>query len=210
MLFLCQHKAVAIPEGEALDMGGVEAAMRARTLAAVTATRVFSPLLRAQEDEGAHLVYISPLPASALSLAAEADSHGWGALGGAAAGASLAGLAAAAAVDAQLRAPQIEVTSVHVGWGFGTLEESQATATQIVEAVRHGTARLVVGATEQGLDAWARVLPGQQSVAAGPGWISRIVRGSLLFGALSKGEWATLVAGIVVGLEIGIHKGAKL
>jgi len=78
------------------------------------------------QDEGSHLVYVSPLPASALSMAAtDVDAHGWGALAAAAAGSALAGLAIVAATDAQLRAPHVEVTSVHVRWGVGTNEENR-------------------------------------------------------------------------------------
>ena len=68
------------------------------------------------QDEGSHLVYVSPLPASALSMAAtDVDAYGWGALAAAAAGSALAGLPIVAATDAQLRAPHVEVTTCTFG-----------------------------------------------------------------------------------------------
>ena len=86
-------------------------------------------MLRGLQDEGSHLVYISPLPSSALSMAAvDSDAYSWGALAAAAAGASLAGLASVAMTDAELRAPHVEVTNVHVGWDFGTEAENRKSA----------------------------------------------------------------------------------
>ena len=43
------HRNVVGIMHQALDMTGVEAALQSRTVAAATITRVFSPLLRAQE-----------------------------------------------------------------------------------------------------------------------------------------------------------------
>jgi hypothetical protein len=77
---------------------------------------------------GFAILFPSAVGAAALSVTAEPESHGWGTLAAAAAGASLAGLAAVATTDAALRAPHVEVTNVHVGWGFGTLEETRAGA----------------------------------------------------------------------------------
>lgn len=113
------------------------------------------------------MVYISPLPASALSLAVvDADAIGWGALAAAASGASLAGLAAVAATDVQRRAPHVEVTNVHVGWGAGTQDDDRKCAKDIVAGVRRGAKRLVLGHTERGLDIWSRMLPGRPAVSS--------------------------------------------
>lgn len=81
------------------------------------------------QDEGSHLVYVSPLPASALSMAAiDLDAHCCGAFAAAAAGSALAGLAMVAATDAKHCAPHVEVTNVHVGWNFVTDEENRKIA----------------------------------------------------------------------------------
>ena len=97
-------------------------------------------MLRGSQNEGSHLVYISPLPSSALSMAAvDTDAYSWGALAAAAAGASLAGLASVAMTDAELRAPHVEVTNVHVGWGVYTDAENRKCA-------RVGATRPVIGA----------------------------------------------------------------
>lgn len=74
------------------------------------------------------MVYISPLPASALSMAAVDDAPGWGVLAAAASGASLAGLAAVAATDVKRHAPHVEVTNVHVEWGSGTEDKNRKCA----------------------------------------------------------------------------------
>ena len=213
MLFLVQHKAVGLPEGEALDMAGVEAALAGRALAAAALTRTFAPLLRDQDDEGSHLVYISPLPASALSAAPAdlAEASGWGALAAAAAGAALAGIAGIAAADVAARAPHVEVTNVHVAWPFGPTEENRATAGAIVRATKRGVRRLVIGPEEKTIDSWARLLPGRAAGGVGgtEGWLGQLVRGSVAvgkrLGRLSRGDWAALAVGLVVGEQIAAH-----
>ena len=66
------------------------------------------------------------------------------------------------------------------------------------------------GQDERGLDIWSRVLPGRQAIGGEDGWLGRLVRGSVLLGGvLTRGEWATLVAGVVVGLEIGLHAAGR-
>ena len=72
--------------------------------------------------------------------------------------------------------------------------------------VRSGVKRLVIGPSERGLDVWSRLLPGRLAISSTEGLVGRIIRSSIRVGcALTRGEWAALLAGGVLGLEIGLH-----
>ena len=72
--------------------------------------------------------------------------------------------------------------------------------------MRSGARRLVIGPSERGLDVWSRLLPGRLAISSTEGFFGRIVRSSMRVGcALTRGEWAALLAGGVLGLEVGLH-----
>lgn len=75
-----------------------------------------------------------------------------------------------------------------------------------MEGVANGSKRLVIGPTERGLDLWSRILPGRPAVSNDEGWLGRLVRSSIRLGlVLTRGQWVALVAGVALGLEIGLN-----